>query len=179
MGRNRERPRLNPLSTGIITGLAWTHIGLRQYEQALAECNWAEEINPHDWSIYSYRAMALTKLLRLDEALRDARIAFEREPTGSNLATLGAIYAYAGRRDEALRTLEEIRTDARFRDASKYDLAVIHAALDERDTAFRLLDEELYSNSVDLLSIRIDPMLDVLRSDPRFSRLEARLRFGT
>ena len=60
---------------------------------------------------------------------------------------------------------------------SKYDPAVVHAALGERDEVFRLLGEEVSTLSVDLLSIRIDPMLDPLREDPRFPPLEARYNF--
>ncbi len=167
--------RLNPLSTGILTGIAWTHIGLRQYEQALDACRKAEVINPDDWTVYSYRMMAHMKMGRLNEAVGDALTAYKHEPTGSNLAALGAIYAYAGRSDEARRVLARLQEKPSLGDTSKYDLAIVHVALGEVDTAFKLLNEEALTNSVDLLSIRIDPMLDTLRGDERFPLLEARL----
>jgi serine/threonine-protein kinase len=167
--------RLDPLSTGVITGIARTYIGFRQYDNAIEACRIAEEINPEDGDVYSYRASALMKLGRFDEAISDARTAQEHKKDGSTLASLGAIYASAGNRDEALRTLSEIEG---FSDTSGYDRAIIYAALGDVDTAFKLLSEEAANpNSVKLLSIRIDPMLDTLRSDPRFAILEAGLGF--
>lgn len=184
MGRLRESiaelqiaHEIDPLSTGIITGLAWSYTGLHQYEKAVEECNKALELETQDSSIYLYRAMALMKLSRFDEAIADARRAFEVENTGSNLASLGAIYGVAGKPDETRKILAQIRADPRFKDASPYDLAIVYAALGERDEAFRLLDAQMTTSSVDLLSIRIDPMLDPLRSDARFIELERRFNF--
>lgn len=209
--------RLNPLSTGILTGIAWTYIGLRQYENAVEACRIAKEINPEDWGVYAYRAPALMKLGRFDEAISDVNNAFEGEPAAHNLAALAAIYASAGRRDEGLRQLTELEKTKQGRKVSgcdwaiiyaalagkrdellrqltdiqksekkqqvcrvsKYDPAIILAALGDVETAFKLLNQEVNTNSVALLSIRIDPMLDTLRSDPRFALLEAKLGFNS
>lgn len=168
---------IDPLSTGIITGLAWSYTGQHKYEKAVEECDKALELETHDSSIYTYRSMALMRLGRFDEAIADARRAFDVENTGSNLASLGATYGVAGKPDEARKILVQLRADSRFKDASPYDLAIVYAALGERDEAFRLLDEQMTTSSVDLLSIRIDPMLDPLRSDQRFVELERRFNF--
>ena len=168
---------LDPLSDGILTGLAWSHIGAGEYERAVEECRAALALDPQDWSNYSYLSMAQLKLGRYDEALANAKTAYELERTGSNLAMLGAVQAYAGNRREAETILRDLRAAPASFNVSKYDLAVVHTALGERDEAFRLLGEEVATLSVDLLSIRIDPMLDPLREDPRFPPLEARYNF--
>lgn len=168
---------LDPLSAGILTGLAWTHIGKHEYELAVQECQAAIALAPNDWSNYSYIAMAQLKLGKYDEAIKSAKTAYEHEKSGGNLATLGAIYGLAGRRYEALEILRALEFSKKSQGSSKYELATIHAALGERDEAFRLLNEEVTTFSVGLLSIRIDPMLDTLRDDPRFPALEARYNF--
>jgi hypothetical protein len=68
-------------------------------------------------------------------------------------------------------------SDESLGEVSKYDLAIVHGALGERDKAFRLLNEEVKSKSVDLLSIRIDPLLDKLRDDPRLAEVEREFHF--
>jgi eukaryotic-like serine/threonine-protein kinase len=166
---------IDPLSPGIITGLAWSYIGKHQYEEAVALCQQALALDSQDWSIYSYRAMALMKLNRFEEAIHDAQKAYEMEPTGSNRAMLGAMYASAGKREAASEIIEELKRTPQPNDISKYDLAIILAAQNELDEAFKLLNEEASPSTVDLLSIRIDPMLDALRSDERFITLERKL----
>jgi tetratricopeptide (TPR) repeat protein len=167
----------DPLSDGILTGLAWSHMGAGDYERAVAECREALALDPQNWDNYSYLSMAQLKLGRYDEAVQSAKTAYELERTGGNLAMLGAMLAYAGNRQEASRILRNLRAAPGSLNVSKYDLAVVHTALGVRDEAFRLLGEEVATLSVDLLSIRIDPMLDPLRDDPRFPPLEARYNF--
>jgi serine/threonine protein kinase/tetratricopeptide (TPR) repeat protein len=168
---------LNPLSSGILTGLAWAYIGKGEYEGAIEQCDRAFVANPDDTGIYEYRALAFFKLGRLDEAIRDAKKALQLDPTAHCLATLGVFYARAGQRDEAEKVLKQLQNNKRSDTVSNYDFAIVHGALGERDEAFRLLDQEIHSHSVDLLSIRIDPLLDDLRNDPRFVSLEQSFNF--
>jgi tetratricopeptide (TPR) repeat protein len=175
--------RLDPLHTGTITAIAWTYIGAHQYEKAIEECRIAQALDSldpkyQDASIYENWAKALMKLGRFDEAISNAKKACELDHTGNNCAKVGAMFGWAGRKTEALEVLQQLQSDpSQFGGVSSYDLAIIEASLGEKDKAFELLDKEFYSNSVDLLSIKIDPMLDSLRDDPRFTELERRYNF--
>jgi serine/threonine protein kinase/TolB-like protein/tetratricopeptide (TPR) repeat protein len=175
--------RLDPLSTGTITGIAWSYIGLRQYEKAIEACDEAEKIDSadptkQDASIYENRAKALMKLGQFAEAIDNIKRACEIDHTGNNCAKVGAIYGVSGDRDNALAILSNMQSDpAQYGGVSSYDLAIIFASVGDKDRAFVLLNREVDSISVDLLSIRIDPMLDSLRGDPRFAELERRYKF--
>jgi tetratricopeptide (TPR) repeat protein len=169
--------RLNPLSSGILTAIAWSYIGKHDYQKAIEACNQALNLNPDDTGIYEYRAKAFFKLAQYDEAIQDAQKGFQLDPTARYLATLAVFYALSGKENEARQILERLQTDKALGEVSKYDLAIVHGALDERDEAFRLFNEEVNSNSVDLLSIKIDPLIDNLRDDPRFAKLEQRFQF--
>jgi eukaryotic-like serine/threonine-protein kinase len=164
---------LNPTSSGVLTALAWTRIGMKDYENAVRECDRALALNPKDSGALSYKAMALMKLNRFEEAIAAARDSAENE--GSSV-DLGVIYALAGRREEAEKILQNLENKKRTSgDVSDYDLAVIYGALGERHRAFDLLEREANSKSVDLLSIRVDPLLNSLRSDERFKTIERKL----
>jgi tetratricopeptide (TPR) repeat protein len=169
--------RLNPLSSGILTGLAWSYIGKGEYLKAIEECNKAFEVNPDDTGIYEYRGKAYFKLSRFDEAIADAKKSLELDPTARYLATLAVFYAFAGRQSEARDAFRRMQADKTIGDVSNYDFAIVYGALGDRDEAFRRLNEEAKSKSVDLLSIRIDPLLDELRDDPRFIELEKKFDF--
>ncbi len=50
-------------------------------------------------------------------------------------------------------------------------------ALGDKDDAFKWLEQSYQERSVWLVWLKMDPMLDPLRDDPRFKDLLKRLRF--
>lgn len=57
------------------------------------------------------------------------------------------------------------------RHGSAFALARIHAALGEKDEAFRRLQEALDERDLKVISLKFDPTLDNLRTDPRFAQV--------
>ena len=164
---------LNPLSSGILTGLAWVYIGKGNYQKAIDFCDQAYRVNPEDNDIYHYRAQALFKLNRFDQAVQQMDEAIKNDPDATRYYALKAVFlASAGRFDEAKKLHAELKNKS----VSKYSLAIAENAIGNRDQAFDLLNQELQTNSVDLLSIEIDPILDSMRDDARFMELERKLK---
>ena len=60
---------------------------------------------------------------------------------------------------------------------SPYDLAIIYAALGEKDKAVEKLNEAFETKSGWVIHLQVDPFLDPLRDDPRFQRLIGRAGF--
>jgi len=87
------------------------------------------------------------------------------------LALLGHAYAASGRRGEALRTLDQLKEISGHRHVSAYSLALVHAGLGERDQAFQWLEQGYQSRDWQMNYPKVDPLLDDLRSDPRFTDL--------
>jgi hypothetical protein len=58
-----------------------------------------------------------------------------------------------------------------------YDMAMIHAALDDKERAFVWLEKVYEDRGLWLTLLRTDPTLDSLRPDPRFAELLRRLNF--
>jgi hypothetical protein len=94
------------------------------------------------------------------------------------LSFRGAIEAAAGS-PAARRTLIELREVAKTEYLSPYYLALIHAALGERDRALDELERAYNEQDTTLGSVNVDPRFAALRSEPRFRALVARMRFPT
>jgi tetratricopeptide (TPR) repeat protein len=91
------------------------------------------------------------------------------------LAKAGHGYAMAGRYDEAHTALKQLNALSSRRYVSPYDIAMVHVGLQENDEAFSWLQRAFEQRSLWLGYLNVEPQLDRLRSDPRFSDLLSRL----
>jgi tetratricopeptide (TPR) repeat protein len=92
------------------------------------------------------------------------------------LSGLAAAYALAGERPRAAGILVQLRqlaaTGAK---VSRYDMAVILAALGHRDEAIRELRAALADQDRQIVNLKVDPMLRSLRADARYRDLVRRV----
>jgi Flp pilus assembly protein TadD len=91
-------------------------------------------------------------------------------------AGLGQVAAMRGRTVEARGLLNELEERQRSRYVSPVALAMIQVALGDVDATFNLLEKAHQDRRGWLAYLRIEPILDPLRSDPRFQRLLERMR---
>jgi Flp pilus assembly protein TadD len=87
----------------------------------------------------------------------------------------GHAQALAGNAVEARKALSLLTQMQQSRPVPDIYLAAIHVGLGEKDEAFRLLNNS-YQKRVDrLIYLRVEPMADPLRSDPRFAQFLTRI----
>ncbi len=77
-----------------------------------------------------------------------------------------------GKTDEAGRILSELESQLDERYVSPADIAMLHGHLGRIDQAFEWLHRAVEQRAPWLGFLRIDPIWDPLRSDPRFSAIE-------
>src|SRR5205814_5415345 len=98
--------------------------------------------------------------------------------SGGNTSTrvvLGYAYAVSGKRNEALKVLDELSELSGRKYVSAYRLAAIYAALGDTEQAFRWLNRAYEERDGWLIWLKSDPVLDNLRSDERFTTLLGRI----
>jgi TolB-like protein/DNA-binding winged helix-turn-helix (wHTH) protein/Flp pilus assembly protein TadD len=90
-------------------------------------------------------------------------------------AQVGVALAAAGRKREALRIANELKTISRKRYVSPYGLAQIYAALNSNEDTFKWLQAAYGDRAVWMGYLAVDPIFDRYRSDHRFQELVRRI----
>jgi TolB-like protein/Tfp pilus assembly protein PilF len=96
-----------------------------------------------------------------------------------SLGHLGYAYARAGKVDAAQRTISRLEEDVRKDGIGRYEIALVYAGLGRRQDAFKWLEDAYPVHDVGLVYLKVDPCLDPLRSDPRFTDLLQRIGLAT
>jgi tetratricopeptide (TPR) repeat protein len=109
---------------------------------------------------------------QFDEALDCYGKAREADPNSKFVASFEATtLAYAGKRAEAKKVLEEISRRALSDYISPVSIAYIYTALGEKDRAFENLDRAIFDRDPNILGLKTNPLFDGLRSDARYRAL--------
>ena len=88
---------------------------------------------------------------------------------------LAYAYAVSGKRDEALKILNEQKQQAKQRYISPYNFAIIYTGLGDKDRAFEFLNKAYDEGAGGLSHFPVRPMFNSLRSDPRYPDLLRRM----
>jgi TolB-like protein/DNA-binding winged helix-turn-helix (wHTH) protein/Tfp pilus assembly protein PilF len=171
--------KLDPLSARTNANVGYVLYFARQYDRAISEARKAVELDPNDR--HSHTALGFMYLQKgmnreaLDEFQKSASL-----PTGPRfgLGILAFGYAAVGNRGEALKALRKAKQLWKAEYVSPYRIATIYVALGERDEAFKWLEKGVaeYDGQMDYLEM--DPIMDPLRSDPRFQDILRRMNFA-
>lgn len=170
----KQARELDPLALLTNFQMAWTLIGARRYDEAIAESQQLLEIFPtaHFWIGMAYIGKG-----KNEQAIEE----FEKTVSSSKTplvvrASLGYAYGATGRRELASKTLAEFKRLHQQHQTSPYYLAMIYAGLGDKDQTFVWLEEASREHSRPLASgLKVNPVWDGLRSDPRFVDLLKRM----
>jgi tetratricopeptide (TPR) repeat protein len=167
----RRAEALDPLSLVIIAELGGVYADAGRLDEAVAECRRALVLDPNFALAHYVLAGAYLKQKRFDVAIAEADAAWKSGQDPRSLVRVGLAYAAAGRRQEALRSLQELQQLSAQRFVSSYGMAMLAIALDRFDEAVTLLrkaQNELPPGQFRRL-IAQDPALDRFRTDARFA----------
>jgi hypothetical protein len=87
------------------------------------------------------------------------------------LGAIGATYAFAGQRDEALRILGRLEELGRERYVSPVHRAYVYAGLGETDEMMDCLEKGYQERNPYIVFLQADPVFDRVRSNQRFQSL--------
>ena len=192
----RRALELNPNSTSAHSAYAITLMARGRIDEALAQLRYAGRLDPLSYPTAYSIGEALYYGRRWNEALDQAKTVAEMDSSHGGADNLTwrvfvatgrfaealevaqhahdstvEVFALAGlgRVSEARMRLRAVNSSVRAR--TPYYVAALYTAVGEPDSAFAWLDRAYASHQTDIVSMKVDPMMDPLRNDPRFGRL--------
>jgi TolB-like protein len=175
IAEGKRAQELDPFSLIINADLGFDYIYARQYDKAIEQLRKTIEMDQSFY--YAHRMLGEAYELKgsFPEALAEYQKARQLSDDPIVLAMLGHAYAASGKKDEALKTLDQLTVIARQRYVSEYSRAIIYAGLGEKDQAINWLEKGYRERAQKMAFLQIEPFFDDLRSDPRFVDLVRRV----
>jgi TolB-like protein/DNA-binding winged helix-turn-helix (wHTH) protein/Tfp pilus assembly protein PilF len=178
MNEIKRAQELDPLSPLANSDVGWVYLRARRYDDAITQIERTLELEPEFASAQAcleraYRLKGMNK-----EAVDSARKSMMRSgATPQELAGLENRDSEAAMRSVLLWRLKKAEESARSRPTSPYRFAAQHAELGEADAAFEWLERAFNERDSELVSVKVDPAFDGVRSDPRYASLVRRIGF--
>jgi serine/threonine protein kinase/tetratricopeptide (TPR) repeat protein len=171
---------LDPLSLTISMTVGTRHFYARDYDAAIRQQQKTLELDPlfvpglrNLGGAYEQKAMYAEAI----ETYRRA-IALSRDDLSAS-AQLAHALAISGHTEEAQRALADLAEQSKTRYVSPFSVGVVYVGLGEADRAFEYLDEAYRIRDRGMISLRVSPRLDPIRSDPRFTDLLRRMKLDS
>jgi TolB-like protein/DNA-binding winged helix-turn-helix (wHTH) protein/Flp pilus assembly protein TadD len=167
---------LDPLSPAINAVAAYQSYVLRDFDRATEQYLKLLDLDPN----YAEGHFGLGQVYEAQGMYGKAIAEFQaaRSLDQSNplrLSFLGHAYGVAGRRKDARNELRELNALAKQQSLSAFHFAVVHMGLGENEQAFGELNKAWEERYWMMSLLKVDPIFDSLRADPRFNALVHRI----
>jgi TolB-like protein/DNA-binding winged helix-turn-helix (wHTH) protein/Tfp pilus assembly protein PilF len=170
-----ERARqLDPLSLIIASDYASILYNSRQYDSVLKECRSVLDLDPTYDRAQGMMIPSYLQLGRYSEAVE----AINRQGDKGGpwlLAWKVAVYSRSGDAEEARRVLAKLEQIAGSRTDGTATLLIAYSGIGQKERLIELLQRAYAAHSNAVVQIKVDPMFDPIRSDPRFEDLLRRI----
>jgi TolB-like protein/Tfp pilus assembly protein PilF len=171
----KRAQQLDPLSLFIATDMNVPYYVERRYDLSTEQSRKVIEMEPSFYLAHYTLAVAAAQQHDYTTAVSEFQKARSLSDVPWNDAGLGYVYASSGRKAEALQIIADLKAKTKQRYVSSYAVATVYAGLGDRDKAFEWLEKAYQERSPGLTWLKVEPMLDGIRSDPRYADLLHRM----
>jgi TolB-like protein/Tfp pilus assembly protein PilF len=173
--RAKRAHELDP-SPGAAVELGWILFNARRYDEAIREYRSALAIEQDNANTLWRLGFALSFKHQSQEAISalDRAVSVSDRAPG-NLGVLAAVYGQAGRRADALRVLAELKKRQKTSYVPAGAFVLAYSGLADREQTLISLEHAYKEQSYILQYLKVHPVFDPLRDDPRFKDLVRRV----
>jgi TolB-like protein/tetratricopeptide (TPR) repeat protein len=167
---------LDPLSLVINTDMGSDYYYARRYDEAIAQLHKTLEMDPGFYIAHLVLGQILDAKGARDAAIVECEKARVLNDDPSVLGVLARAHGLSGNKMEAEKILDHLKELSKERYVSAYSFALVYLGLGDKPEALRWLEQSYQDRAgSDIGFIRVDPLLDPLRGDPRFEALAEKI----
>jgi TolB-like protein len=172
----RRAQEIDPTSIPISEDLARVFYHARRFDEAISAGLKTRELEPNYYRVNSWLCMAYEQKGLYDQAIEDRLKAMSLVGVKPEEMEAGrTAYRDSGWPGYWRKELELTKKRAQHIYILPYNVARICARLGVKDEAFAWLEKAYEERSEHLTMLKVDPLLDSLRPDPRFANLVRRV----
>ncbi|HEV8369884.1 MAG TPA: protein kinase [Pyrinomonadaceae bacterium] len=175
IAEGRRAVELDPLSLIANVELSAIYGYARQNDQAIAQLRRVIEMDPNWYLARMVLCQTYSFKGQFTEATAECEKARALDDDPAVLSYLARAYVLSGKRDEAAKVVAQMHELAKQRYVPAYGFGFVYAALGDKDQALQWLERSLQDGGWEITFLKVDPAMDSLRSDPRFTDLVKRV----
>ncbi len=165
----RKAQELDPLRVGLLGNEGMILYRVRRYAEAISKMQDGLKPEPENAPARVYLGRVFTADGQYAKAIREFQTAGKTDSNSTNnLIYSGQAYALSGQRGEALEILNQLKITKKY--VSPAALAIFYAALDDKEAAFKSLEQAYAERDPQLQFLKVEPGYDPLRDDSRFQQ---------
>lgn len=173
----RKAEELDPISPIIKTDVGHILYLARHYDEAVSQYLKALEVDPNFRVAHWRLGEAYIQLGKTDEAEAELRKAMSLDQPQAETEVWLACAQASRHRDETLKILERRKVDAELRHQTYY-VGLIYSMLGDKDSAIKWLEKAVGFHEGTAALLKVEPMLNDLRGDPRYAELLKRMNLN-
>jgi TolB-like protein/Tfp pilus assembly protein PilF len=167
----RHAVDLDPFSVVINANLGYVYIVARRYPEAIAQLRRTVELDPDFGTTHRHLGEALELSGQLEQAIAEYQKGYKFLNDDHALAYLAHAYGLKGEREKALQLLTQLKELEQRGTVWAFGFALVYLGLGDKNEAVNWLERSYQNKEFAKLSlIKVEPMLDPLRGDPRFEK---------
>ncbi len=173
----RWAAEIDPFSPKINLSLGAALYLARRYDQAIEQFRKTPlEMGPINHQVFWGLGVCYVQQGRYEEAFAALQKAVNRSGIGPvSQAQLAYAYAKSGNHTEAQKILAELNEPPEGRSEPFVIMAPAYACLGDKEKSFAYFEKAYERRAPRLLYLKVDPLYDCARSDPRFANLVRRM----
>src|SRR5256714_6431968 len=178
IAKDKKAIELDPLNSFFQSALAYYLYHARRYDDAMVQVRKTLELDPTSTLAHNLLGRCLLGKGDTTGAIAEFQQAKINITGAWYQGLLGYAYAISGDRPKADQRLRELKELAKYRYVNSSAFAAIYIGLGEKEKALDCLDEAYENQESACWLLKVDPIYDSLRDEPRFQALVQKV-FGS
>lgn len=166
---------LDPISKINHVRIARVFYRMEQYKNSINYLEESLDLEPSDYVSFLFLAAVYAELGQYALSLDYIKKSLEIEFNLDSYTLFGYVYGLCGKKDEAEKIIEELKSKFQKTHHISHKLAVIYSGLGEKKKACDYLEQAFQEHNYDIVALKSDPRLKSLSDEPKFKEIAAKV----